>query len=349
MNKFLRFSLLLALMLLTTVSNAKTVYVYKKATTIESGKSYLIAAKVDDKLKVAKLDTRKYGYLSVFDATESDGTIELEDADNVFLFTATDGGFTIQMSNNKYLYQKGTYDSFNFDAAPTEGQVWSVSNSEGFFKITNVSVSKYIQYSPTHSSYGSYAEAQEGAVLPFLYLLDGTKEVADDDPNAKGEKANPYTVTEIQAIGEGAYPSGKVWVKGYIAGCVNTSMGSELSSGNPVASNIGLSATANVETVIPIQLPTGAVRAALNLVDNTNNLGKEVLIEGEVAKYCGVTGIKSSSAYEFTGNSVTIITGVAAVKADVDKNAPAYNMAGQRVSNSFKGLIIKGGKKLINK
>ena len=44
-------------------------------------------------------------------------------------------------------------------------------------------------------------------------------------------------------------------------------------------------------------------------------------------------------------------TGIDTVKADTKFNAdaPAYNMAGQRVNNSFKGMIIKDGKKFMNK
>lgn len=44
-------------------------------------------------------------------------------------------------------------------------------------------------------------------------------------------------------------------------------------------------------------------------------------------------------------------TGIDTVKADTKFNAdaPAYNMAGQRVNNSFKGMIIKDGQKFMNK
>lgn len=352
MNKILRYSFVALLaMVFCGTSNAKTVRVYKKATAVESGKAYLIAANQEGTLKVAKLQTNNYGYLSVASVTpESDGTVLMDDATNDYTITTTEGGYTIQMSDSRYLYQTGTYNSFNFNASPTEGQVWTIEvQSDGSFKITNVSKSKYIQYSTTHTSYGSYAKAQDAAILPMLYVFDSTKEVTDDDPNAKGQKANPYTVVEIQAIGEGSYPSGKVWVKGYIAGCVNTAKGSELSTTDPVASNLGLSAVATVESVIPIQLPNGDVRSALNLVDNASNLGKEVLLEGEVAKYCGVTGIRSVSAYEFTGNSVTIVTGINTIKANTDVNAPVYNLAGQQVEKSYKGLVIKNGKKIINK
>lgn len=349
MKHFLRYSFMMALMLVCAMGSAKTVNVYKKATAIESGKAYLIAANVDGKLKVAMLNTQNYGYLNIMETTETDGAIEQEDGSNDFVFTATDGGYTIQMSNGKYLYQKDTYNSFNFDAAPTEGQVWTVEpQSNGTFKITNVSVNKYVQYSTKYNSYGSYADAQDGAEVPTLYVFDSTKEVADADPDAKGQKANPYTVAEIQALAADAYPSGKVWVKGYIAGCVNTTKGSELATGDPIATNIGLSADADATTVIPIQLPAGAVRTALNLVDNASNLGKEVLLQGEVLKYCGVAGVKNTAAYEFTGNSVTITTNIDVVKAET-ANAPVYNLAGQQVDGSYKGIVIKNGKKVIQK
>ncbi len=345
MNKILRYSFLAVLFAVFGISNAATVRTYKKATAIESGKAYLIAADVEGTLKVATVMTGKnYGYLNVVDAKATDGAVELSDATNDYTITATDGGYTIKMSDDRYLYQTGTYNSFNFNAAPTEGQVWTIeAQSDGTFKITNNSVSKYVQYSTKYSSYGSYADAQENGVLPALYVFDSEKQVADD-PSAKGAEANPYIVSEVQAITD--YPSGKVWVKGYIAGCVNTSKGSELSTGDPVASNIALSETGEFTTVIPIQLPSGDVRTALNLVDNAGNLGKEVLLYGNIQKYCGVTGLKTVTDFKFTGNS-TIITGINTINADTNENAPAYNLAGQKVADGFKGLVIKNGKKFM--
>ena len=37
------------------------------------------------------------------------------------------------------------------------------------------------------------------------------------------------------------------------------------------------------------------------------------------------------------------------VNDNLDQNAPRYNMAGQRVSDSYKGIVIVNGKKYINK
>lgn len=47
--------------------------------------------------------------------------------------------------------------------------------------------------------------------------------------------------------------------------------------------------------------------------------------------------------------SAASATGISSVKALSSKNAPAYNLAGQRVANDAKGLVIVGGKKILKK
>ena len=63
-------------------------------------------------------------------------------------------------------------------------------------------------------------------------------------------------------------------------------------------------------------------------------------------KYSGTGNILISSI-EFT---VSEDAAVSTIKADNDDvNAPVYNLAGQKVNNSFKGLVIKAGKKFVVK
>jgi hypothetical protein len=88
------------------------------------------------------------------------------------------------------------------------------------------------------------------------------------------------------------------------------------------------------------------MRKGLNLVDNPSNKGKEVMVCGCLLKYMSRTGIKSVAAYILDG---TEVTGITNITADQLKNAPAYNVAGQRVNAGYEGLIIKGGKKIVVK
>jgi hypothetical protein len=145
---------------------------YKKVTTIESGKAYLIVAEKDGALKVAKPIEKNYGYLQVADVTDENGIITQENSTNDFVITATNGGYTIKQSDNRYLYQTGSYNSFNVAAEPTEGQVWTITaNADGTFKIENASVNKWVQLDSNYGTYGSYNE--EKGTMPYLYVFDG--------------------------------------------------------------------------------------------------------------------------------------------------------------------------------
>ena len=72
-------------------------------------------------------------------------------------------------------------------------------------------------------------------------------------------------------------------------------------------------------------------------------LGSTVIVKGKLAKY--------GEIYEFSSNNeiVSITTNISTIKANTDVNAPAYNVAGQKVESGYKGLVIKNGKKVIQK
>ena len=84
---------------------------YIKATTVESGKQYLIVADVDGALKIAQPVSSNYGFLDVEDANVVDDAIEIEENSTLpFTITSADGGYTIMQSDGRYLYQSGDYD-----------------------------------------------------------------------------------------------------------------------------------------------------------------------------------------------------------------------------------------------
>ena len=55
-----------------------------------------------------------------------------------------------------------------------------------------------------------------------------------------------------------------------------------------------------------------------------------------------VLPIKAVEKFESTG--ITNIT-----TDEAAKNAPVYNLAGQKVTKAYKGVVIKNGKKMIQK
>ncbi len=66
------------------------------------------------------------------------------------------------------------------------------------------------------------------------------------------------------------------------------------------ATNLVLGPTADCKDYtkcVAIQLPKGTLRDELNLQQNPGNLGKQVLLFGDVMKYCSSPGLKNTSKY----------------------------------------------------
>ena len=156
-----------------------------------------------------------------------------------------------------------------------------------------------------------------------------------------------YTVTEALA----AYVDGKqipAIVTGYIVGAMNSTGYVPEFGTTTVATNIFISDdpdTDNETECLIVQLPSGDIRSALNLVDNPGNYKKQVKITGSVEKYFQVAGLKSVTAFEFTG-----ATGISEVKGENGTVKTIYDLTGRRVENiTAPGIYIVGGKKVLVK
>lgn len=95
----------------------------------------------------------------------------------------------------------------------------------------------------------------------------------------------------------------EVWVYGYIVGGDLSS--SKCSFTPPFSSrtNIVLAARSSCtdkENCLSVQLSTGKIRDALNLVDNPGLLGKKIYLKGDIVEaYYGIPGLQSLTEYEF--------------------------------------------------
>ena len=136
--------------------------------------------------------------------------------------------------------------------------------------------------------------------------------------NAKGVESvvgdgsfeNPYTANDVVLLNN--KNAGKYWVKacivGQIAGLPVTDnvefaapfSGSTNDDGSVNNYNTNLliasfSCVTDVAKCVPVQLPSGALRTNLNLVQNPDMDGQEVLLYGSLEVYFGAAGIKNTS------------------------------------------------------
>ncbi len=147
----------------------------------------------------------------------------------------------------------------------------------------------------------------------YLYSLNGKTEdggggetPGPGDNTGAGSYTSPYSVSAAQAAGTGT----GVYVKAYIVGSIDGQVyasGAVFGTTGTQKTNILIAASAdetNVDNCMPVQLPSGAVRNAINLQDNPGNYKKEVLLYGNIEKYFGVVGLKSVTYAEIGGSSV---------------------------------------------
>ncbi|MFH1120760.1 MAG: DUF5689 domain-containing protein [Bacteroidota bacterium] len=129
--------------------------------------------------------------------------------------------------------------------------------------------------------------------------------------SGSGTFEDPYDV----ARGIGSSGTDPVWVEGYIVGAYETDVDPFAANfASPFRTNSNLliadsPAETNVFNCMPVQLPSGAIRDALNLVTVPGNQGKLVKVLGTLESYFSLPGIKNLSGYWLDGNGIVPATG----------------------------------------
>jgi len=116
--------------------------------------------------------------------------------------------------------------------------------------------------------------------------------------NSGGEEADAYSVADAAAhAGEE-----DVWVYGYIVGGDLTAAGKTVKTKDiGKKTHIAIATRSSVTdkaSCVAVELPSGTVRDALNLVDHPDLIGQRVYVKGNlVESYFGTTGLKGTNDY----------------------------------------------------
>lgn len=218
---------------------------------------------------------------------------------------------------------------------------WNVLTGTAFDTESEYTVTGFVAiYNGNAQLYPRTADDVSNGETPQPYELQGD-----------GTFENPYTVADVQYLySSNEAPTEAVWVKGTIIGAAKSTMsnivkeqGEDLQAANIVLAD-DADETSSAK-MIPVQLPTGKVRDALNLVDNFGNLGKNVCVYGTIEKYFTVAGVKGVSDYSLDG----IVTAIDKVETTTAQGA-IYTIAGQRINHiNHAGIYVVGGKKVVVK
>lgn len=143
----------------------------------------------------------------------------------------------------------------------------------------------------------------EGVTVPGSETPGGP--VAEGD----GSEAKPYNPTQVLAKGKSVNEPGK-WVSGYIVGYVPDKYldGALFTVPATSATNVLLATTpdeTDYSKCVPVKLPAGNIRSALNLMDNPGNHKKLCSVYGTLVAYFGVAGVKETSDCKIEGGGET--------------------------------------------
>lgn len=101
------------------------------------------------------------------------------------------------------------------------------------------------------------------------------------------------------------------------------------------------------------EVPSWLTVGFANEVYTENESSFDLVFQAEAsteARSCTLVFMQEGAKLEVTvSQAAGSGSGISTVVTKIDNNAPAYNVAGQRVNKNFKGLVVKDGRKFMNK
>lgn len=144
--------------------------------------------------------------------------------------------------------------------------------------------------------------------LSFILLLSftGTLVQAEETTSMSVEKA-------IQVFKQQGKTKGIV--EGYIVGYTQSPSKYTKDPAKFDDTNVAIADSpneTNPDKIMPVQLPKGDVRAAVNVKDHPENIGKKVSLTGTLELYFSSPGLKSVTAHKFQGEGQNRVSDVVA-------------------------------------
>lgn len=173
----------------------------------------------------------------------------------------------------------------------------------------------------------SKVEYYQKGTSPNIVDISNTPETAYDIAKAK----------ELIDAGKGL--STEVYVKGIV-----TSVGQYNDTYKSLTYNI----SDDGETTNELKVYSGKYLEGADFTSaNQIKVGDKVIVKGLLMKYNSTYEIdKNSKIHSLNG----VTTGINNITTDATlENAPAFNLAGQKVGKAYKGVVIKAGKKFVQK
>lgn len=183
-------------------------------------------------------------------------------------------------------------------AANLPGDITVSVTGEGFslesstLAVNDAATGARVIYTGTAAGIHTGMLTYTSGALKVEYLLEGYTAAH------AATQADPLTATEVVAMNS-------LWKgPGWIAGTINAQCAANAKDGviqlaeTLAASNVVIG---DGTSLVPVALPTGDIRSAVNIVDNTANVGKTLAICGDLVAYFLAPGLKNPTDYTLDG------------------------------------------------
>lgn len=176
------------------------------------------------------------------------------------------------------------------------------------------------------------------------FILDG-KEISEKDDEEEADEVNVAGLIAKNNDGKLHYVTG--YIVGYVAGDKYDNVRFDASTLNTDSTTTNVLLADDLKctdpaALIPVQLPSGDVRKALNLFDNDNMWQAKVRLLGKSAAYFGVKGLKTVTKFEILEPGTSHVDSALIEEED----AIYFDLTGKQVIAPKNGLYIRtaGGK-----
>ena len=179
------------------------------------------------------------------------------------------------------------------------------------------------------------------------------------DPDAKGQKNTPYLLTaeDFSTLVMGLKPedesstassnpkSEKLYVKGYIVNIDEVTDENLQKYGNMTFKIAAVKGDYDADMKLKVYRCNFLENKKFTSADQIK-LDDDVIVYGQIQWYGGSPQVISGcNIYSLNGNT----SSVNAIKTNAQFSGKMYNVAGQVVNKGYKGLVIQGGRKFVNK
>ena len=191
---------------------------------------------------------------------------------------------------------------------------------------------------------GSNAGTNEGTITLSCGSVTATANLIGVTAEREGTLENPLALEDVALLCD-LTGTNEYWVVGVVAGSAenNGKLASETTY-----TNLALGTS---EPYVPVQLPSGDVRAAINPLDNPEIIGTTIAVKGQLIKYFSVPGIKNTSDYNTELYSAVVELQASNLKAYAtngyikttgnNETVSVYSVTGKLIATGVAGRDIK--------